>query len=371
MLFCCINNYMKFLEIFKAVNEDIKAGHKNEEIWLEYLQKNYSKVDLEKYYITFVAVDKVGINPQTPYETPMGVYTYPLKYVLEEEHVPFRGDNSSNKIKILKRVSEDGLTINATDKELEACEKLMIEKYNISERDIAFDKDTKGQRNNNFGKIWNITRKCADRINRQNNRGKALVPNSISLWTKLFLELGYDYAEDDGKGIIHPSESTQAVFFTPKSYKVVDEVFLDTASKYQDANKKFIKVDLWTPYIIKDVLKNKQFQNLLITDDDGNDALLSILKLGKDSDTLETIFKYSIKKQKEDELLYDYLYALFNNPNLNHGTPLLKYSPELMDIIQKKKITIPEDHKKFFKRFIQVDELEEVFPEFFKYISSK
>ena len=168
MLFCCINNYMKFLEIFKTVNEDIKAGHKNEEIWLEYLQKNYSKVDLEKYYITFVAVDKVGINPQTPYETPMGVYTYPLKYVLEEEHVPFRGDNSSNKIKILKRVSEDGLTINATDKELEACEKLMIEKYNISERDIAFDKDTKGQRNNNFGKIGtlleNVLIELIDRI---------------------------------------------------------------------------------------------------------------------------------------------------------------------------------------------------------------
>lgn len=363
---------MKFLEIYKIVNEEIKAGHKNEEIWLEYLQKNYSKVDVEKYYITFVAVDKVGINPQTPYETPIGVYTYPLKFVLEEEHVPFRGDNSSNKIKILKRVSENGLTINATDKELEACEKLMTEKYNISERDITFDKDTKGQRNNNFGKIWNITRKCADRINRQNNRGKALIPKSISLWTKLFLELGYDYAEDDGKGIIHPAESTQAVFFTPKSYKVIDEVFLDTASKYQDANKKFIKVDLWSPTTIKEVLKNKQFQNLLVTDDDGQDALLSLLKhTKKDSDIFETVYKYSIKHQKEDELIFDYLYSLFDNPDLNSGTTLLKYAPDLMDLIQKKKITMSEEHKKFFKRFIQVDELEEVFPEFFKYISSK
>lgn len=366
------NGDMKFLEIFKVVNEEIKAGHKNEEIWLEYLKEKYSKVDVEKYYITFVAVDKVGINPQTPYETPIGVYTYPLKYVLEEEHVPFRGDNSSNKIKILKRVSENGLTINATDKELEACEKLMTEKYKIPQEDVDKFKYVSAKRVSNFGRIWNITRKCAGIINKENNSGKALVPKSISLWTKLFLELGYDYAEDDGKGIIHPAESTQAVFFTPKSYKVVDEVFLDTASKYQASNKKYTKVDLWSPTTIKEVLKNKQFQNLLVTDDDGNDALVCLFKFSKkDSENLEAVFKYSIKHQKEDELIFDYLYTLFNNPDLNFGTPLLKYAPELMDLIQKKKITMSEEHKKFFKRFIQVDELEEVFPEFLKYISSK
>lgn len=366
------NGDMKFLEIFKIVNEEIKAGHKNEEIWLEYLQKNYSKVDVEKYYITFVAVDKVGINPQTPYETPMGVYTYPLKFVLEEEHVPFRGDNSSNKIKILKRVSEDGLTINATDKELEACVKLMTEKYKIPQEDVDKFKYVSAKRVSNFGRIWNITRKCADRINKENNSGKALIPKSISLWTKLFLELGYDYAEDDGKGIIHPAESTQAVFFTPKSYKVVDEVFLDTASKYEQSNKKYKIFRNWNSIEIERVLKDKQYRNLIVTDEDGNDALTSLLKFSKkDSENLETVFKYSIKHQKEDELIFDYLYSLFNNPDLNSGTTLLKYAPELMDLIQKKKITMSEEHKKFFKRFIEEGELEEVFPEFLKYISSK
>lgn len=362
---------MKFLEIYQKVNEDIKAGHKNEEIWVEYLKGKYSENN-EDLYITFVAIDKVGINPQTPYETPIGVYTYPMKFVIEEEHVPFRGDNSSNKIKILKRVSKDGLTVDATDKELEKCEKLMVEKYKIPQEDIDKFKYVSAKRVSNFGRIWNITRKCAAIINKEKNQDKALLQKSISTWTKLLLELGYDYAEDDGKGIIHPAEPTQAVFFTPKAYKVIDEVFIDTASKYQASNKKFIKVDLWSPTTVKEVLKNKQFQNLLVTDDDGRDALLTLFKFSKkDSDMIETVYKYSIKNQKEDELIFDYLYALFDNPVLSTETNLIKYAPQLMDLIQKKKITMSDNHKKFFRKHILVDELEKLFPEFLDYISSK
>ena len=114
---------MKFIEYLE---ETIKTGHKNEELWLDYLKEKYSKVeDIEKYYISFVAIDKIGINPQTTYNTPMGVYTYPLEYVLVEESVPFRGDLDSNKIKILKRVSEKGLTPDATEKDVMKCEKFL------------------------------------------------------------------------------------------------------------------------------------------------------------------------------------------------------------------------------------------------------
>ena len=37
---------MKFTEYLE---ETIKAGYKNEELWLDYLKDKYSKVDVEKY----------------------------------------------------------------------------------------------------------------------------------------------------------------------------------------------------------------------------------------------------------------------------------------------------------------------------------
>ena len=66
----------------KVLYEDKPIGEKNKEIWLDYLKEKYSK-DNEDLYITFVSEDKVGINPQTKYNTPIGVCTYPLKWTLE------------------------------------------------------------------------------------------------------------------------------------------------------------------------------------------------------------------------------------------------------------------------------------------------
>ena len=345
------------------LEETIKAGYKNEELWLDYLKEKYSKVDVEKYYISFVAIDKVGINPQTVYDTPIGVYTYPLKFVLEEEYVPFRGDTDSNKIKIIKRVSENGLTSKATEDDVKKCEKYLKEKYEITDEEI--EEYTKNARKKtNFGIIWNLTRRSSMKVNKERNMNKPITPKSISLWTKIFLELGYEYAEDDGLGIIHPNEKTQAVFFSPKSYKVIDEQVLDTAEKYKLGNKKFQKVDLWTPTRIKEIINMKQYRQFLVTDDEGEDALLAMLRLSRrDSNELKIVFDYSIKHQSE-EFLKRYLYQLFNNPNLNYGenSVLGKYGKPLMKKIVEEKSEIRKDHKNFYKRFFE--ENEDVYAEF-------
>jgi hypothetical protein len=46
-------------------------------------------------------------------------------------------------------------------------------------------------------------------------------------------------------------------------------------------NKKYQKVDLWTPAKIKELLKMKQYRQFLVTDDEGEDALLVVLRLEK------------------------------------------------------------------------------------------
>ena len=49
-------------------------------------------------FVSFTQLEKLGINPQSTYDTPIGIYAYPIKYVYEQiEHhksadeLPFAG----------------------------------------------------------------------------------------------------------------------------------------------------------------------------------------------------------------------------------------------------------------------------------------
>ena len=58
---------------------------------LKYIQKTHPNP--ENLAVTFTEIDKVGINPQTKHKTPLGIYLYPLNYVIERKmNVPFVKD---------------------------------------------------------------------------------------------------------------------------------------------------------------------------------------------------------------------------------------------------------------------------------------
>jgi 3-methyladenine DNA glycosylase Tag len=223
---------MKFSEY---ITEDKPIGNKNKELWFDYLKDNFSK-DPKDLYVTFVSEDKVGINPKSRWNTPNGVYTYPLEWVLEGNKIPFRG-SSPKKIKVLKSISDKVLNDKFSEKDLEkTLEKLKPvvesllktnETFLSRYEDFSnFIKDVIEESNNKspFGKIWNITRKLSENPNK---------------WSKLLIDLGFDFVVDDGHGIIHDNEPTQAVFLNPKSYKVIGEEFIDTENRYITTNKVF------------------------------------------------------------------------------------------------------------------------------------
>jgi len=223
---------MKFSEY---ITEEKPIGIKNKELWFDYLKDNFSK-DPKDLYVTFVSEDKVGINPKSKWNTPNGVYTYPLSWVLEGNKIPFRG-SSPKKIKVLKAVSDKVLNDKFSEKDLEkTLEKLTPvvesllktnETFLSRYEDFSnFIKDVIEESNNKspFGKIWNITRKLSENPNK---------------WSKLLIDLGFDFVVDDGHGIIHDNEPTQAVFLNPKSYKVIGEEFIDTENRYVTTNKVF------------------------------------------------------------------------------------------------------------------------------------
>jgi len=93
----------KFIKDIQVVNltEARRNPDMNPKISAYEALKPYSKD--ERYFISFTQLDKLGINPKSRYETPLGIYTYPLSTIWEEyrveqtrslgKAVPFAGDS--------------------------------------------------------------------------------------------------------------------------------------------------------------------------------------------------------------------------------------------------------------------------------------
>jgi hypothetical protein len=332
---------MRFLEFLKTINEDIPVGPlKNKELWLDYLKKNFKTPD--GLFVTFVSVDKVGLNPKSPYDTPIGVYTYPLDYVLNEEDVPFRGETKSSKIKVLKRKTNKILTNDLTDYEYELkikhIENLM---KNSGKYTPEVESETKdyikrweqaARKNTNFGCLWNVTRMLSmDFYSRKNASNlKGPTKNNPVAWTKLLLELGYDLAIDYDTGTIHPSEPTQAVFLNPNSYKVVGEEFVDTEERYKTTQKNndgnlidsIIKGG-WTKEKIDNVLKYKKYKLLKISTDDDISALGASIRFQKEQPELfEKVIPYFQKDIKEHFVDYFNVALSFLKANSTENAPV-------------------------------------------------
>lgn len=279
---------MRFLEFLKQINEDIPVGLKNKELWFDYLKANFKKPD--NLFVTFVYQDKVGINPKSIYDTPIGVYTYPLDFIYDEEDVPFRGDKKPNKIKVLKQLSNKVLSNDLSDGEYERQIKKIENIVEESDKySYTFKKGLKeyikrwedaARKQTNFGSLWNVTRMITmDFYANKNSKATGPTKNNPVAWTKLLIDLGYDIVIDYGTGTIHPLEPTQAVFLNPKSYKVVGEEFVDTEARYHKTQKNTDKglIDTiekgYTQKLIDELIKQNKTKLLKISNDKDFDAL--------------------------------------------------------------------------------------------------
>jgi len=332
---------MRFLEFLKTINEDIPIGPlKNKELWLDYLKNNFKNP--ENLFVTFVSVDKVGLNPKTPYDTPIGVYSYPLDFIFEEEDVPFRGETKSSKIKVLKnktnKILSNDLSDGEYEKKIKQIETLMKTsgKY-TPEIETDPEKYIKrweqaARKNTNFGSLWNVTRMLSmDYYSRKNRRNvPGPTKNNPVAWTKLLLELGYDLAIDEGTGTIHPSEPTRAVFLNPNSYKVIGEEFVDTEERYKKTQKNndgnlidSITKGGWKNEKIVNALNDKKYKLLKISTDDDISALGAAIRFQKEQPELfEKVVPYFEKEIKEHFVDYFNVALSFLKANATENIPV-------------------------------------------------
>jgi hypothetical protein len=200
----------------RAEKEGIKTKRGYEKL-REYVGKNV--------FIHFSNVDKLGIYPGSKFNTPVGIYGYPLTadiiYELERAEIPFAQERlyihvfaPQNPAKILD-------TANYTDGNLQVdIEKLKKMYPNISYTSMD-DWGKEAKVRTPAGEIWNITRSLSFLKKKQYGSGKTSDPLS---WTTILLNLGYEGVVDRGIGLIHPNEPKQGVFFGADKIKHITTI---------------------------------------------------------------------------------------------------------------------------------------------------
>jgi hypothetical protein len=208
--------------------------------WLLELHKSKKKLKsgIVNHFVSFTSLDKLGINPNSTYATPIGIYSYPAQYVIEKtfgsedmDTLPFAGNQP-----YLNSFSIKGNIVdlnNMTNVEATAYYNKIIDfikKNSTTEADwkILVDKiethinesSSKAKFGNIVGgRFWYVTMKAVWELlfySKKFNRTKDSV-----VWNTLFRGIGIDAAFDMGTGIIHTAERTQCVVFNPRAIREV------------------------------------------------------------------------------------------------------------------------------------------------------
>jgi hypothetical protein len=201
-------------------------------------------------YVSFSDIPKVGINPKSSYytdptissePTPVGIYAYPIKYVLGNvkendnfDSLPYGGDRRY--LLILKAKSKVIDLPSLTHYDLEYFIDILRKKIGEEETEQALWSATLGHRKNlPPGKqFWLLTQFLAKELSggkmsippeksKNVQRERQLAHRSGVVWNRLFKKIGIG-AIFDTNGYIFSSEPVQIVFIDVTDIEIVDTI---------------------------------------------------------------------------------------------------------------------------------------------------
>ena len=147
------------------------------------------------YYVHFSNYPKTGVYPTNKYDTPTGFYAYPLSF----EGGAISSFATDRPYAIVFKPVRARLWELRNYTPADYARDLKILHAALGRFQVT-DWKRRARVQTPAGQMWNITR--------------MLAKGSVARWTKIIYEvLGYDGVVDDCLGIIHESESCQAVFF--------------------------------------------------------------------------------------------------------------------------------------------------------------
>lgn len=195
-------------------------------------------------YISFTNLNKLGINPHSEFNTPLGIYAYPIKEIAEYEEwerkkeiaVPYAGEepyiwvfkpkdpskilnlnevsskNWDNGIEVLNKYFDNSLVKKIVEARLFT---MKLEKISIGKT------------------FWKI---ILDLIRKEYPRTERM--KRITLWNKIFRDIGFDGVVDrKGQGIIHPAEPIQAIFFSKDAIEIKERLLNKSYGKTKEYNR--------------------------------------------------------------------------------------------------------------------------------------
>jgi hypothetical protein len=200
--------------------------------------------DITNLFISFTQLPKLGINPRSKYNTPLGIYAYPADYVVESTrgrysmaNLPFAGkqpyanifQGRGNIVHLnTMSIQDESLYNNKLWAYANRLPKIDFTKHyappgkdwpDIVDNTINAADDYARERRSPGGRLWYTTWKLSGYIETYLKRPAPLA------WNELFRQaLGIDGCVDTGKGIIHPSEPVQAVFFSLAATNLISTV---------------------------------------------------------------------------------------------------------------------------------------------------
>lgn len=225
-----------------------------------------------EFAFTMTSIPKIGLNPKTKYNTPAGVYFYPLTQdyyeMLIENQLPFVSNspycglvklNWSDKSKWLI-FSDTGEVGVQTKEALNKAREILTNKLGDPEEFRKLEQEAKERGLHyegfgNDGKIFDLTYFVSRDLARKTNTRPTIA------WTEVLRELGYIGVYDYGAGVIHSSERTQLVCLDNTAYQKINvystkDIRRDTAYEkgeiqYRIENAELIKKrkEFWKKFV--------------------------------------------------------------------------------------------------------------------------
>jgi hypothetical protein len=157
-------------------------------------------------YFHMSDLNRLGINPQSKYDTPLGIYAYPLNDHMYEKMrtktLPFAEERPYVHI-FRPRNPERILNLRLfTQEDYNHWIKWIIDRYGHMHDDL--EREIKLMANRAFqytpvSRFWNVTRELTV---------------TAKKWRKLFMDMGFEGVKDPDTGTIYAEEPEQAVFFS-------------------------------------------------------------------------------------------------------------------------------------------------------------
>lgn len=219
--------YSEFTEARRGLEKNPKRSAA-QEIGELYDDIDETVAGTKNLFVSFTSLDKLGINPRSTFNTPLGIYSYPAEYILDTVSdnelmtaLPYAGEKpwanvfSVNPQGIIELVNmtkdqEQALYVNLRNY-------LKTIRFGGNAAKIELDAvlgtaihnapDKAMRRAEPGGRFWYVTMIVSQFM-------APLIHSRESVaWNSLFRSIGITGAVDMGLGIIHSNEPTQAVFF--------------------------------------------------------------------------------------------------------------------------------------------------------------